>query len=289
MTTGGGGGRADAAASSRATEVCVAALKARMERLAFCQENTLDYRSYAGTCPDFYFGPDSNRSVEEVAGCVADLAAQPCSDVQFGIAVPCLNRPGKLPLDADCTFSSQCESKVCGFGFGSFDCGSCMSGPAPVGARCDSTIQCEPGATCDAKTRICVVMEGLTRAAEGEPCNLDFHPLIFCLGDRICQNRKCVMPLAGIACGAVRCPQDKFCKDKATGTCADRAGLGQPCDTSYSDDPPCLTDLLCFNGRCVERKAPGAPCDENDCGEFRECVHGVCQILTCAPSRFTLY
>jgi hypothetical protein len=291
MTTGGSGGRADAGATDRATEVCVAALKAYVEGQAFCQGGSaIDYRPYVGACPEFFFGPDSNRSVDDIAACLPELAAPSCDDVYLGISPACF-RPGKRPYLAGCIFSSQCQSGECGYytkcqggvcSPGLDSCGFC-NGRASIGSSCEMT-HCGPDSYCDQRTRKCMSTAEVIHVAEGQKCDLSASPPIACASGLRCSSSGCAKHVARTTptCGDTTCDENSFCRNKI---CVERAKLGQPCSYPPSETlPECALGLDCFNDKCIQRRAVGEPCDDaNPCNDYRACVAGVCQVIVCDP------
>lgn len=290
MTTGGSGGRADAGATDRATEVCVAALRTYGEREAFCRGGTAsDYRHLVGACPEFFLGPDSNRTVDQMAACLSELATRPCFDVRQGIAPACF-LPGNRPIGAGCVFGSQCESTSCATRVldGVFSCGSCVE-KAPIGSEC-YTGQCGPDAYCNLDRRKCESKAEIIYVAEGQACDETANPPITCTGDLVCSStrRECVKRVAAPTptptCGDTTCDTNSFCRDKI---CVEYLKPGQPCGYSVSLGKTlgtCASGLDCFDDKCIQRRARGEPCDDaNPCVDFHKCVAGVCQVIVCDP------
>jgi hypothetical protein len=291
MTTGGSGGRADAGATDRATEVCVAALKTYVERQAFCRGgHPIDYRPFAGACPEFLFGPDSNRTVDQMEAC---LSAWPCFDVRQGIAPACF-RPGKRPNGAGCIFSSQCQSGSCGSNGDT--CSFCLGTPS-IGSSCDNLGMCEPDAYCDRPRYKCESKAAVIYGAEGQACDETARPPIACTDDLECTSiarapSVCVKrgaattptPTPTPTCGDTTCDLNSFCKNE---TCVEYAKLGQPCaysNTQTETLPVCALGLECLDKKCIQRRVRGEPCDDaNPCAQFHACVAGVCQVIVCAP------
>jgi hypothetical protein len=277
---------------SEATDVCIAAIKAYVERLNFCFGNRshTDYRTFAGACPDYYFGPDSKRSVAEVASGLDQIATWRCSDLQLGILPACI-RAGRRPAGAGCAFSSQCQSNMCNSG-GS-ECSTCRE-LAPIGAKCIDA-GCDPDAFCDDNTWLCTTRNGITYVDAGQRCDLTAKPPIVCVGnDDVCARNATgwdgvcsrAPGLVGEACGGVVCtPGTQFCEDDSKGTCVDYAMLGQSCSEIRPDiQALCSNELQCWKGTCVAQHPVGDPCDDaNPCGRYRRCVAGVCQALDCPP------
>jgi hypothetical protein len=283
----GTAGASDAAPAlpANATEVCVVAIKASVERQNRCFGTDLDYHAFAEGCPDYYFNADSNRTVAEVTACVDTLATRPCTDLFEGTSPSCLAR-GKRAAGAGCLFSSQCQSGVCATG-GS-GCATC-SMQVPIGGKCDSAA-CGSDAFCDRNTSICTALASLTYATEGQSCNLYGKPVVGCVGDLDCPPTAtswasvCTARPTGEPCGSVHCTAGTFCRDSTTSeTCVAYAALGESCGTTVTDPSPrCVPSAVCVNKKCIAPRVVGEPCDDNNpCGLFLKCMTGTCQIMVC--------
>ena len=110
-----GGGRGGSSGSggtgtsipSTPTETCRKAIEVQCARGAFSEGNTTlekeiilqDCSRVADNCPDYYFAPDSNRTVENVSACLDVLATRPLDDISLGIIFPsCLLRASRHDL-----------------------------------------------------------------------------------------------------------------------------------------------------------------------------------------------
>lgn len=317
----GGSGASDGATALDPTVVCRAAIQAQCERNYYCLGNTTgdketllhDCLSRADLCPDYEFSADSNRNVADVAACIDQLAARPCTDILLYTYPPCLVA-GKRPGNAGCAFSSQCQSGLC-FSTAS-GCSTCNDPPA-VGNSCPSTGLCPLGTFCHPTTNRCTEASTIVHATQGQPCDLYASPRVSCVDDLLCTSPSsgsgtdiCTpRPVAGQACtgpcgvGAdcadstgtcelpgtcgvgVRCDDASYCRTgDGSFTCAPRASVGQSCSTSRSDGlPPCLAPAVCLyaTGKCVAPRASGESCDANNpCAQPLSCTSGICQKLT---------
>jgi len=72
--------------------VCRAAVLAYCETRQRCMPlidpAVLGCRAYADLCPDYYFD-SSDRTVEEIAGCVQHFQEMSCADLIVGVSHPC--------------------------------------------------------------------------------------------------------------------------------------------------------------------------------------------------------
>ena len=332
---GSGGTAADATEGTGASDgsmaldpmvVCRAAIQAQCERTYYCLGNSTgdketqlhDCLSRVDLCPDYEFSVDSNRNVADVAACIDQLAARPCSDILLYVYPPCM-AAGKRPGKAACAFSSQCQSGLC-FSTDS-GCSTCNDSPAP-GSACPSIGLCPPGTFCHPKTNRCTDASTIMYATQGQPCDLYASPRVSCVDDLFCAPPSsgsgsdiCTpRPVAGQACTGscgvgtdcadstgtcelpgtcgvgVRCDDATYCRTGDGGfTCAPRATVGQSCSTSRSDGlPRCLAPAVCLNatGKCVAPRALGEICDANNpCTQPLSCTSGICQKLTAMSCR----
>lgn len=335
--SGGGGGQLsggtggtvttgtfDGALASNATAVCRAAITAQCQRDAHCSiysRRTLeDCLKVADFCPDYYFSADSNRTVAEIAACIPEIAARPCSDIQFFIFPACLVA-GKRSGGAGCSFNSQCQSGLCNTS--SDKCSSCAASPV-AGSKCPATGLCQLGTYCNPRTNLCTDVNTVVHASEGQACDFGASPLIACQGDLLCERAansgssagtctrgraagevcktssgqsfscsagtECTDSTGGTCelpgtCGtSVRCDDPSYCRSAGGFSCAPRAAIGEACSTSSGDGlPPCRYPQRCLGspGRCVAPPTLGDPCDPNNlCVPPLSCTSGTCQKLT---------
>jgi hypothetical protein len=297
-TTGGTGG----GGSMNATEVCQAAVRAQAERIVLCLGlDTLEaYMRYADACPDYAFNPDSNRTVAGLAACLPALEARSCTDIAVGWMPACFVN-GKRDRGVPCAFGSQCKQGFCEpHGDG---CGVCHDGGIAPGT-CSGTFNCDVGTYCNFGTRTCVDNSTMTRAGEGEPCNLDGVPTVGCTGDLYCRTdggdsagtcsrapgagQACAsdgvhLPAAVCAAGTTcaggicqptggcgsggACSSASYCATGDGGVgCAPRAAVGQSCSATGSVAPPCQAPATCssIQGSCIVPRAAGEACDSSN-------------------------
>ena len=266
----------------KATQACRAAITALVERANFCFGYDIGYAQYLDACPDYYFNPDSNRSLAVVADCISKLNSQPCSELALNLTSACLPG-GKRPVGAGCSFPSQCQGNVCQGGLTS--CGKCQDGNFPPGTSCQR-FQCQAGDFCDEAAGKCVTGGSLVYASEGDPCHNSKTSTVICQGDLHCTN---VGQTAAMSCQSFRqldcstrqCDAGSYCSDSSTGTCVPFAKLGEACGVGGSI-PVCDPSLRCWNGKCTKRALGGESCNaDQPCSEFYDCVKGTCQLRVC--------
>ena len=326
----GDGGAADRGSSTAAsdaldpmspTELCRASIKGQCERTAQCLGGTTLARElqlqscmkYYYSCPDYYFGPDSNRTVADVAACLDTLAGRSCTDGQLGITPRCL-LSGKRPDGAGCAYSSQCQGGT-GWPQERTECGTCISQPG-AGSNCPSSGLCRAGTFCSKGTQLCTPVDTVVYATEGQPCDLNGIPTTGCAGDLYClldplsskgictarpsAGQTCVTsPLGGLCaagsdctsgvcaapgtCGSgLTCDASSYC-NASLGSCSPMAAVGEACgDLSSSSLPPCLAPATCNSttGKCAAPRASGEACDaDHPCSGYLLCVSGTCRPL----------
>jgi hypothetical protein len=282
--------RVDGAGSeARATKACTDAIIAQCERAKMCTTGAeQDCAQYAADrCPEYYFGPHSLRTVENVEACLPLLRQASCTDFQMSLSSQCL-LGGLGNDDAPCTGASECASNWC-LGAGSRSCGTC--GPsAALGEPCSSQIpHCVSGTVCHPATKVCVPAPlVIPRAKVGEPCSLKVEPLVGCEGDLMCvpatsddTTGKCTpFPRQGEPCLPVRpsCAPGLACgTSTAGGQLTSLCGNPVPCGTEFCD-----TDSFCYEKptgsyHCVRYLRIGEDClpmDNADrrCPPASECV-----------------
>jgi hypothetical protein len=278
-------GSTDRGSDPQATQVCRAAITALAERSKKCFGYDVDDAPHLDACPDYYFSPDSNRSVAEVAACIQELTNRPCSDLDLNITPKCLS-PGKRPAGSGCLFPSQCESNFCWSALSA--CATCRDGNFPPGATCERG-QCRAGDFCDEGAAKCVDGGTLVHVAQGEPClssSKSSSGVVVCQGDLHCANDGVYAALScrtmqNLNCGTVECDAASYCWD--TGDCHLYAKLGEACSEPGSFDfPRCVPTTRCWKGRCTNRRLAGESCDDQQpCSEFYECMGGTCQLRAC--------
>ncbi len=277
VTPDGATGAADTPES-----VCRAAVTAQCQRRIDCGQGiSLACFGYVNLCPEYYFGPGSNRTVPGVRSCVAAIEKLSCSDLAVSALPACLIG-GARAMGAGCAYGSQCLSTYCQGG--SQQCGTCGD-IGQLGKSCP-TADCEPGAFCNPATKLCESVSTIAHGAEGAQCNQNTSPILGCAGDLVCAIAQgsttgicTALPAEGKACtglGGVACASELVCVRNAdgSGTCRSLAACGvTACDASsycnYSLTPP----------SCAPRATEGKPCVlSGDTGQV-PCIDGT----TCTP------
>jgi hypothetical protein len=304
------------------TEACQAAIKAQAVRYSVCQGYAIQtVVRFASLCPDYYFNADSNRTVASVAACLDQLAARSCTDLDLKLFPSCLAR-GKRPAGADCVYSSQCQTGMCGSN--GTQCSTC-SAPIPVGSSCAGGM-CEDGSFCHQGTGVCTDASTIVYATQGQQCDLSATPVVGCAGDLLClygtavsnfgtcqpfpgAGQPCVdssggkmLCAAGTACTGIdgagtatcalpscgagpACDDASFCASVDGGfACVPRPTVGQPCD-AFSAPETCLAPAVCMASTrgCAIARAVGESCDaDNPCADLLLCIGGTCQATASA-------
>ena len=313
----------DGAVAMTPLEVCRAAIMAQAQRRSVCLGISVqNYIEVANACPDYYFNPDTNRTVANVASCLSTLSGLTCTDITLNLLPACL-AGGKNPEGAVCAYPSQCQSNFCTSS--GTECSTCRA-EIPLGGACTSAASpCPGGSFCNLGTGLCTDGQTIVYAKEGEPCDLRGTSVVGCEGDLRCLGPSgnyqgtCTAPqgpgqscsgsnticaagttcsaaagsicLAAGDCGAgLQCNAASYCSAGDAGlTCLPRATVGQLCDDSgWAGLGPCLAPAVCSGETCSVPTASGASgdtCDANNpCGRFLVCVAGTCQPLgsTCS-------
>jgi hypothetical protein len=286
---GGAGSSVDAAPdqspSTRAEQVCREAILAQCVRLAACLGigiTQADCEMQADRCPDYYFGPRSLRTVDDVEACIPYLRGATCTDIALGLGSQCL-LGGTGPAGAPCSGASECASKVCSQA--APNCGTCgvpIAAGAPCGAGGGT---CVSGTVCHPKSHTCVAAPiALAHAKLGAACDLGADPPLGCEGDLSCTPAS---------------------SGQTAGTCTALPGPGEPClnilgtqcgsglscglstvggtrkkvcgDPPLCGTAPCPATSFCFESpefwlACVPYVTVGA-----------ECVRGEGPVGVCAP------
>lgn len=289
-----GGGGTGTSITSTLTEICRKAIEVQcVQRTLMLGGSTLkreinlqDCMRRADACPDYYFAPDSSRTVENVSACLDALSTQSLTALGFGIYPSCL-LSGKRPDGAPCVWNSQCQSGQCGGGLG--QCSTCSAQPG-ASSKCPSTGMCRTGSFCYNATNLCIDSATVVYVAEGQPCGLGASPPVACQGELSCESSTsatgavCTAPPGvGQSCGkrtyvgAGWCAAGTDCTSDTEGTCEAPGRCGQvtACDAaSY-----CKTS----NGvpACVPRVAAGQPCYDSGTKEYFGCLPpAVCNLTT---------
>jgi hypothetical protein len=281
-TAGGAGGadaRSDAATATREEQACRNAIITQCERLKVCMGATIaDCARYAADrCPDYYFGPHTLRTAENVEACVPLLREASCTDYLMGIATQCL-LGGRGAAGDPCSSPAECASSWCSSIFGS--CGTCGK-PLGLGEPCGSgSANCASGTLCRPGTRTCVATPLVVpHAAAGEPCTLTGDSLVGCEGDLACVSGKCTpLPKQGEPCLSVspmpRCAPGFFCgMSTADGGRANLCGNPAPCGTGTCDRNSFCYESPTAGIRCQPYVGSGEACSQASDSD-RRCAAG---------------
>jgi hypothetical protein len=292
-TAGGAGGsdaRSDAAAATREEKACRDAIVTQCERVKVCMgsiiagmdSTTADCAQYAADrCPDYYFGPHTLRTAENVEACVLLLREASCTDYLIGVATQCLVG-GRGAAGDPCSGPAECASSWCSSIFGS--CGACGK-PLGLGEPCgNGSAYCASGTICRPGTRVCVATPlVVTHAAAGEPCTLTGDPLVGCEGDLACVSGKCTpLPKQGEPCltasPMARCAPGFFCGMSTTdGGRVNLCGYPAPCGTGACDRNSFCYDSPTVGIHCQPYVGSGEACSQatdsdRRCATGFECV-----------------
>jgi len=303
------------------TELCKAAIRLLAARFAACTGGSAnDYLRFANLCPDYYFGEDSNRTLADVAACLASLSAQTCTDIALLMQPSCL-ATGKRPTGAACVYPSQCQSGLCALHRP--QCYTCVE-VSTVGGPCQGG-HCPYGSFCHPTTKVCTDGATIVYATQGQPCDLTATPVVGCAGALLCLNGSRISnvgvcsPAPGAGEPAAANSAGMGCICEAGATCADggvsgtrtctlaTCGAGPQCDdASYcaphngalacvprptvgqACDPlsaPCLLPAVCLasTGKCAIPRGLKESCDaDSPCADTLACVAG-----TCVPSPYS--
>jgi hypothetical protein len=234
-------------------EACAHAIIAQCERLYVCQGFDVGgcARFAADHCPEYYFGPHTLRTAENVEACAELIASASCTDFEMGTATQCM-LAGIGAAGAPCSGPSECASNLC---TGYFPiCGTCAQ-PLGLGESCaGSNGHCASGSICHPTSRLCVATPlVVAHAAAGQACDLHGNPPVGCTGDLVC------------ALGA---------RTGTAGTCVPLPRNGQPC-LANGDPIPCAAGLQCgpvtADGGLVMTCSELAPCGTTFCQSTSFC------------------
>lgn len=299
----------DTATAARADQACREALIAQCERNKICTPRTsTDCVQFAADrCPDYYFGPHTLRTVENVEACVPQLRQATCSDIQMGISTQCL-LGGLGTAGAPCSGSAECASNMCSGTFGG--CGTCRA-PLALGEACFGSAPCASGTLCHPSKNVCVSAPlVVSHAAEGEHCSLTIDPLVGCQGDLVCVydpsggDRKCTsLPKQGEPCltddSVPGCAPGLACgPSTASGKLTYVCGNPAPCGTAICDANSFCYENPARSFSCQPYVGASESCSQAKDGDRRcapgfECVvekpydadGGRVTIGTCVPQR----
>jgi hypothetical protein len=261
-TSGGAGG-----ASTAADDVCRSVLGALCDRAAICSGDTSGdpanrgpfCNDVAAICPDYFFNPSSTRTVAAVSGCLTDVMALSCTDLDLSLRPACWT-PGTLPTGAACARASSCQSGMCS-GNNYSRCGSCTGTMVATGASCAGNTLCPPGDFCHPVTKLCTPGSTVVHAGLGKACDPTGVPPVGCTGDLHC------LASDGGSAGTCEPLPAKIV-----------VGNGQTCDAVHT----CGPGLICFTilGETVDGSAipstctPTNPCGTQLCDDTSFCATG---------------
>lgn len=241
-------------------EACRTALAAECHRYGTClQMPSTDActAAFADLCPFYYFNADSTRTLADAQACATAFAAVPCTDFQLGVFPSCL-APGVDPNGSACAYNSQCQSGWCSSPTG---CGgTCYRTIAAAGEPCGtSSTVCDRQTFCHPQQHVCVPIDSIVHAIEGQPCDLQADPVVGCVGDLICAR----LDATGTA-----------------GTCTHLPLSGEPCLSATLSIAPCAEGFECGDGaKCW----PVNTCSGTmTCDPASACVRGDGG-MTCVP------
>jgi hypothetical protein len=275
---------ADSPVAARAEQACRDAIVAQCERRAVCTGLSYDACArFADYCPDYYFGPQSLRTVENVEACTQILRQATCSDLAISLDGDCL-AVGTGAAGAPCASPSQCASGRCTATYPG--CGTCTA-PLALGDACTKGISCAPGVICHPATGICVAAPPpFVHASEGQACDIGGNPPVGCEGDLICvpttsngtAGTCTALPTQGQPCFSAthvaKCAPGFSCGiDRSDGLRTARCGNPAPCGITFCDaNNYCYETPTVFNV-CRPYALAGEACSSANYGEH-ECADG---------------
>jgi hypothetical protein len=268
--------------------------------------------AHVSLCPEYYFSPDSTRTVGKLEECARAFDALSCDDFLAGVRPACVT-PGLRGVGERCVAPSQCESLDCE-GFGPGKCGVCTNPNKPRSLRLPRGAACglpnAPADMCDGKLA-CVLARGDARSGTCQPLPLSGAPCARVFGSR---EARCAPYPVYCRFGAAGVESGTCARAGAPGdSCGARPGGALPCDgdrgicapfpdgggacvayvkvggTCGAPSEACAPNAYCKptvpgrpSGVCTELPGPGTPCgaSASDAGlPFLGCASG-----TCAPS-----
>lgn len=153
------------------------------------------------------------------------------------------------------------------------ECGRIFSSSAPLGATCESDLQCASARCGSSGTCVSLVPE------EGQPCPIDWDCSAFPLTLRCNPASHTCAPLvpAGGRCDPgwhAACVAEAYCSYN-TDRCTPRAGVGANCATEYyyPYGSACVVDAWCdpSSSTCQPLRQVGEPCTG-----YEQCAQHVC-------------
>ena len=227
--------------------------------------NPYDYILFAGDVARLSTDPNVAFDPVAAAACLAVLEL-PCSDADFLY-------PQVFEIEA---------------------CRNVVRGRLPLGAACESRVQCASGA-CSGCEGMCVDQGTLVSALEGEACNSGLGAArvpsrgtcadgLQCAHD-VCRPYRFDLPL-GAECdpsNALHCAPGLSCVGipTTTGRCQPRVALGDACAGAFPS--LCPAGSACSNTTLTCTPLPSAdePCLRTPLGESRCAAGHMCEVETC--------
>jgi hypothetical protein len=137
--------------------VCRAAVAAQCQKRLDCgTSHDIGCFGYVNLCPEYYFGPGSNRTLEGIRDCVSAVQQMTCSELAVSALPACLIG-GERATGMGCAYGSQCASTICSGS--SQQCGTCLE----VGQLKHPCVaqNCEAGAFCNPGTMNCEAVSSI--------------------------------------------------------------------------------------------------------------------------------
>ena len=185
---------------------------------------------------------------------------------------------------AACSTSASCGAGLeCARPLGT-RCGQCLD-TLPVGADCDYTGRCEPGASCWEGSCVADPEQPLS---EGDACDTSCGPV----DDLTCVQGTCrriLVASLGMECGDVGASTWTLCSGSSltcnfwpeVPTCQPTSNVGDVCGFHFSNVGCNPLDATCIDGVCVAHVAAGDTCSMAEgaatgCGPWTSCLDGAC-------------
>jgi hypothetical protein len=252
----GTGGSTGGGSSRSALEACLAFTTATCEWQARClgqhyyPSADVCFEQTRHYCEDGGYGLGLDGTLVAAADFDACTVQADAADCMRSWAY-CTLPAGELPVGAPCQSTLQCASSRCSGG--GYTCGTCLAAPGPPGTACVSAADCRQDSTCI--DGVC-----LRNSLEGETCD---------------DEAPCAQPsyTDSLPDGRLLCVE---------GTCTMIGKLGEPCYTDAAAVELCGYLSACGTaGTCVpvEMAKSGEPC-----GTFSDVLRS-CEVGSCmAPA-----
>jgi hypothetical protein len=225
---------------------------------ATCQART------QSQCEQRLADPAVKTGATATAACAAASTGLDCAAfLTSALPAACASVPGAVAQGEACTASAQCVTGRCGYGYGTYPCGTCEV-PRDSGSVCISTDDCAQGMTCTIPGGLCApyVQQGGACMATSD-----------CLPTLVCQSGACVTPLdVGVACttdaqGNDPCNQQQglWCSGMAgKTTCTSVTSMCGGGDCAAEATACCAAGTYCFEADIGGQCAVDAP-DNTSC------------------------